>query len=151
MQHFAPQLSYFMCSSGYVCPFCPCPPPLATHTQHTHTQHTHTLFMLHMRRRFATFSAICAVFHVHVHVQDMKIFQSAYFAFFLSLSLSRYLPSYVTAFSHPLYIYVLSNIYTHVCVLQHSSWEIVHLHYHNGNGFDLSARVVAFHQKHIFT
>lgn len=55
--------------------YCHCACPVHTHT------HTLRHLALHMRRRFATFSAICAVFHVHVHVhvQDMKIFHSAHF------------------------------------------------------------------------
>jgi len=43
-------------------------------------------------------------------------------------------------------------MYTQMYVyVAHSSWEIVHLHYHNGNGFDLSARVVAYYQKSLLT
>lgn len=90
--------------------------------QHTHTQRAYSLSpYTHTHTCCATFSAICAVFHV-LMCRIWK-FSKAHFARHLCIH------TYVTPC-------------VRVCGA-HSSWKIVHLHYHNGNGFDLSARVAA--------
>lgn len=69
------------------CPLPTSPLPSPHHPLLVLYTHTEAHLALHMRRRFATFSAISAVFHVHVHVQDMKIFHSARFSLSLLLLL----------------------------------------------------------------